>query len=174
VTDGRDSLPRRGGAGREGGRAYPVRPFVGVGAVVVQEGQVLLVRRGHEPLQGAWSLPGGVVEAGETLQAALVREILEETGLEVQVGPIVDVLDRITRDAEGRVEYHYVLIDYLCHVAGGSLRAGSDAAAAQFVDPAELDAYDVSGTTRAVIMRAVRGLSQGPGTRAQGSGLGQE
>ena len=167
MTNGRDGLPRRSGAGREGGRAYPERPFVGVGAVIVQDGQVLLVRRGHAPLQGAWSLPGGVVEAGETLEAALVREILEETGLEVQVGPIVEVLDRITRDVDGRVEYHFVLIDYLCHVAGGSLRAGSDAAAAQFVDPADLGAYDVSDTTRAVIERAVGGLSQGPGARPQ-------
>jgi 8-oxo-dGTP diphosphatase len=155
VTDGRDSLPRPGGAGRDGGRAYPDRPFVGVGAVVVQEGQVLLVRRGHEPLRGAWSLPGGVVEAGETLQAALVREILEETGLEVQVGPIVEVLDRITRDADGRVEYHFVLIDYLCHVVGGTLRAGSDAAAAEFADAEALEGYDLSEPTRAVIERAL-------------------
>ena len=155
MTDGRDSLPRRRGGGRERGRAYPDRPFVGVGAVVVRDGQVLLVRRRHEPLRGAWSLPGGVVEAGETLQAALVREILEETGLEVRVGPIVEVLDRITRDVDGRVEYHFVLIDYLCQVVGGSLRAGSDAAAAQFVAAADLDAYEVSEATRAVITRAL-------------------
>jgi len=101
-------------------RKYPDRPFVGVGAVIVREGKVLLVRRKHEPLAGQWSLPGGAVEVGETLEACLVREMLEETGLEVSVGPVIEVLDRITRDDEGRVMYHFVLVDYLCWPTGGT------------------------------------------------------
>ena len=91
----------------------PSGPIVGVGAVILDGDRVLLVKRGHEPLKGEWSLPGGAVEIGETLDAAVAREVLEETGLDVDVGPVVEVLDRIQRDADGRVEYHYVIVDYL-------------------------------------------------------------
>ena len=100
-------------------RSFPARPIVGVGAVVVDDGRVLLVKRAQAPLKGEWSLPGGAVEVGETLSAAVQREVLEETGLVVSVGPIVEVLDRIHTDGDGRVEYHYVLIDYACTVVGG-------------------------------------------------------
>jgi mutator protein MutT len=103
-------------------RQYPDRPFVGVGAVIVSDGKVLLVKRGREPLAGQWSLPGGAVEVGETLEECLVRELREETGLDVEVGPVIEVFDRITRDDEGRVEYHFVLVDYLCWPIGGELR----------------------------------------------------
>ena len=95
-------------------RQYPGQPIVGVGAVIVQDGKVVLVKRRFEPLAGQWSLPGGRLELGETLEAGLAREMLEETGLEVQVGPVVDVFDRILLDPERKVRYHYVLIDYLC------------------------------------------------------------
>src|SRR5512140_3693988 len=106
--------------------------MVGVGAVIVDDGgRVLLVQRGQPPLLGEWSLPGGAVEVGETLAAAIQREVFEETGLVVAVGPIVEVLDRMHADVDGRVEYHYVLVDYLCSVAGGQLRADSDAADAR-------------------------------------------
>jgi mutator protein MutT len=136
-------------------REYPVRPIVGVGAVVVDGGRVLLVRRANEPLKGEWSLPGGAVDAGESLRAAVVREVREETGLDVEAGPVVEVLDRIQRDPDGRVRFHYVLIDFVCRVAGGALCCGTDAADAAWVDPAALDAYRVADSARSVIRKAI-------------------
>jgi len=135
-------------------RRYPDRPVVSVGAVVLDGQRVVLVKRGQEPLKGRWSLPGGVVEAGEELHAAVVREVREETGLTVQVGDVVEVLDRITRDADGRIEFHYVIIDYVCGVAGGSLACASDADDARWVDRAELADYDLTTTVAEVIARA--------------------
>jgi 8-oxo-dGTP diphosphatase len=136
------------------GRAYPVRPVVSVGAVAIDGDRVLLVKRGHEPLKGAWSLPGGVVELGETLEAALVREVREETCVEVEVGPVVEVLDRISRDPTGRVEYHYVIVDYLCRPIGGTLVCGSDADDARWVSRGDLAGYEMTSKTTAVIARA--------------------
>ena len=95
-------------------RAYPDRPFVGVGAVIVHQGRVVLIKRRFEPLAGQWSLPGGAVDVGETLVECVAREMLEETGLVVEVGPVVEVFDRIIHDGDGRVQFHYVLVDYLC------------------------------------------------------------
>ena len=135
-------------------RRYPDRPVVSVGAVVIDGQRVLLVKRGQEPLKGRWSLPGGVVEAGEELHAAVVREVREETGVNVQVGGVVEVLDRITRDADGRIEFHYVIVDYLCQAAGGSLACASDADDAQWVDRAELTGYDLTTKVAEVIVRA--------------------
>ena len=135
-------------------RRYPEQPIVSVGAVVIQGECVLLVKRGQEPLKGRWSLPGGVVEAGEELQTALAREVREETGLEVQVGPVVDVLDRITRDDAGRVEFHYVIIDYVCHPSGGSLACASDADDARWVAHVDLGSYDLTTKVSEVIGRA--------------------
>jgi len=132
-----------------------VRPFVGVGAVIVDAGKVLLVTRQHEPLKGQWSLPGGAVEVGETLEACLVREIEEETGLRVRVGPVVEVLDRITRDSAGEVQYHFVLVDYLCWPVDGALRAGSDVDDVVFADPDNLDPYALTPAALAVIARAL-------------------
>jgi mutator protein MutT len=136
-------------------RKYPDRPIVGVGAVVLDAGRVLLVRRAQEPLKGEWSLPGGAVEVGEALENAVVRELREETGLDVEVGAVVEVLDRIRRDPDGRVEYHYVIIDYACTVRRGRLAAGSDAAAAHWADVADLERLGVSEKAIAVIRRAV-------------------
>ena len=137
------------------GREYPDRPLVGVGGVVLDGEKVLLVRRGQEPLRGEWSLPGGLVEVGESLTQALRREIAEETGLSIHVGGIVKVLDRITRDKHGRVRFHYVLVDFLCRVEGGQLRAATDASEARWVPRHELAQYALRPATLRVIEKAV-------------------
>ena len=136
-------------------RRYPSRPFVGVGAVVVDDGHVLLIRRGQPPLAGEWSLPGGAVEVGETLASALQRELFEETGLVVEVGHLLDVFDRIHLDADGRVEYHYVLADYRCTVIGGTLHPQTDVSDARWALPSELDAFRLTAQTRAAIDKAL-------------------
>ena len=136
-------------------RQYPERPIVGVGAVVVDAGKVVLIRRRYEPLAGQWSLPGGTLELGESLERGAAREVLEETGLEVEVGPIVEVFDRIMLDEERRVRYHFVLVDYLCRPVGGALQAGSDVDAAVLVDPASLGAYDLTEKATAVIAKGL-------------------
>jgi mutator protein MutT len=131
-------------------------PAVGVGAVLVHEGRVLLIRRGKEPLRGRWVVPGGTVEAGETLQEALVREIREETGIVVRPREVVLVFDRIERDGGGAVRYHYVIIDYLCDYVSGTPRAGSDAEAVAFVAPDELAAYSLPEKALNVVLEAFR------------------
>ncbi len=143
-------------------RPYPDRPVVGVGAVVLDADRVLLVKRGHAPLKGQWSLPGGGVETGETLEQAIAREVLEETGLTIEVGPIVEVLDRISRDADGRVEHHFVLIDFVCRAVGGLLRSASDADDAMWAPVSDLARYEVAPVTVTVIQKAVsRGFASG-------------
>ncbi|HET6841324.1 MAG TPA: NUDIX hydrolase [Candidatus Angelobacter sp.] len=134
-------------------REYPDRPIVGVGAVIIHNGQVLLVRRAKPPLQGRWSLPGGVVELGETLRAAVEREILEETSLQVKAIEVVAVLDRILPGDNARIQYHYVLIDFLCHCEGGELRAASDVSEAQWAHPAELHKYELEQIALDVIAK---------------------
>ena len=147
-------------------RRYPDRPFVGVGAVIVQDGKVLLVKRKYEPLAGQWSLPGGAVDVGETLEACLVREMLEETGLAVRVGPVIEVIDRITHDTEGRVMYHFVLVDYLCWPTGGTLCASSDVAEVCFADPNDLRRYELTTKATAVVERALELDRQHQGLRS--------
>jgi mutator protein MutT len=143
-------------------REYPERPIVGIGAVVVDDGKVLLVRRRFEPLAGHWSLPGGAVELGEMLETCVVREIREETGLDVEVGPVIEVFDRITYDEARRIQYHYVLVDYLCWMVGGELRPGSDADDAVFVDPSDLARFELTTKAAAVIQRALQLAREAP------------
>ena len=128
---------------------------MGVGAVILDAGKVVLVRRRYEPLAGEWSLPGGALELGETLESGAAREIREETGLDVAVGPIIEVFDRIMLDEERRVRYHFVLIDYLCRPVGGELQAGSDVDAAILVAPAALGPYQLTAKASAVVTRAL-------------------
>lgn len=132
-------------------REYPEFPIVGVGAVVLLEDRVLLVRRGHAPLEGEWSLPGGVLELGESLEAGLRREIFEETALVVEPLSVLEVFDHISRDADGRIRFHYVIVDYLCGVAGGSLACATDVVEARWASRDELDL--VEPFTREVIAK---------------------
>ena len=137
-------------------RKYPDQPIIGVGGIVFREDQVLLVKRGKEPNLGRWSIPGGAVQTGETLKEAVIRELREETHLEVEVLVVTKVLDRIFRDPDGRVAYHYVLVDFLCHPKKGELRPDSDAADARFVPLQELSSYSLPPHTLEVIHRADR------------------
>lgn len=123
--------------------------------MIVNGTRVVLIRRRFEPLAGEWSLPGGVVEAGETLDSCVAREMREETGLDVAIGPVIEVFDRITRDDEGRVRYHYVLVDFLCWPSGGTLQAGSDVDTAVWADASDLSKYHLTEKATAVIARAL-------------------
>jgi ADP-ribose pyrophosphatase YjhB (NUDIX family)/ketosteroid isomerase-like protein len=136
-------------------RRYPERPVVGIGGAIVEAGRVVLIKRRYEPLAGQWSLPGGTLELGETLDAAVRREMLEETGLEVDVGPVVDVFDRILLDPDERVRYHFVLIDYLCRPVGGTLTAGSDVSDAVFAERAALASYGLTSKALGIATRAL-------------------
>ena len=122
----------------------------------------MLIRRRYEPLAGQWSLPGGVVEVGETLEGSVAREMAEETGLEVEIGPVIEVFDRITRDPDGRIRYHFVLVDYLCWPVAGTLCAGSDVDEAVLVAPEDLGRYGLTAKATAVIERALQ-LARGLG-----------
>ena len=124
---------------------------MGVGAVVLDGRKVLLIRRGADPLKGQWSLPGGGLETGERLEDGLRREVREEVGLEINILGLAGVYDRIMPDAAGKAQFHYVLIDYVCSVAGGALRAGGDAAEVRWVEEGELDVLEITALTLPVI-----------------------
>lgn len=137
-------------------RRFPAHPVVSVGAVVVDGNRVLLARRGNEPLKGRWSLPGGVVEIGETLEDALAREVREETGLVVTVGPVLEVLDRIHTAADGRVEFHYVIVDYLCRATNPEdARAASDVDDVRWAQANQLEEFELTDKVREVIRKAL-------------------
>lgn len=125
-----------------------------MGALILRRNRILLVERGREPLKGFWSLPGGVLETGETLESAVVREVFEETGLKVKPLSIVEVFERIIRDENGEAEYHYVLIDYLCRVTGGDVCAGDDVSRAEWVARRDLGGYRLTEGTLDVIEKA--------------------
>jgi 8-oxo-dGTP diphosphatase len=143
-------------------REYPESPLVGVGAVIVdhhgEDSRVLLIRRGTPPLLGEWSLPGGVLECGETLRDAVAREAREETGFVVETGEMLGIYERLIRDDDGRVRYHYVLLDFLCHRISGDLKAGSDAADVRWFTRHDLPALNLAYDASDVVLK---GLARG-------------
>ena len=141
-------------------REYPESPLVGVGAIIIERGRVVLVKRGHPPLAGEWSIPGGALEVGETLREAVVREVLEETGMVVEPGDLLGVYDRLSRDKKGRTLYHYVLIDFLCHRLHGEPRAAGDAAAARWFTKHEIEKLSLHPQTQEVIRKGFARLAQ--------------
>jgi 8-oxo-dGTP diphosphatase len=138
-------------------RDYPPSPIVGVGAVIQDAGRVLLVRRGKEPARGIWTFPGGAVELGEPVEVAVRREVLEETGLEIEVERVLVVVDRIDRDQEGLVRYHYVIVDYLARPVGGSLQAGDDVDGALWAGLADLDRLEITEPAREIARNLLSG-----------------
>lgn len=140
-------------------RQYPRQPIVGVGGVVISGDRVLLIRRGKEPLKGEWSIPGGMVELGETLTAGVRREIKEETGLEVEPLEVIAMFDRIQRNGS-RVQYHYVIIDYVCRRKGGRLSPATDVVDARWVKRSDLSHYQLSPKAAEVIAAAFRSLKK--------------
>jgi len=141
-------------------REFPEHPLVGVGAIIIEGDRVLLVKRAHPPLQAQWSIPGGVLEVGELVREAALREAREETGLIVEPGELLGVYDRILRNEEQRVQYHYVLVDFLCRPAGGELRAASDAEEVHWFTRDELPALKLADDTQDVIRKGFEKLGR--------------
>jgi 8-oxo-dGTP diphosphatase len=136
-------------------RRYPKHPLLGVGALIFRRDSILLVERGREPLKGYWSLPGGLVETGELLEDAIAREVREETALRVKALGVFEIFERIMRDASGRAEYHYVLVDYLCKlVSKGEPSAGDDVSAVRWVKRRAMADFELTEGTREVIEKA--------------------
>ena len=142
-------------------REYPDRPVVGVGGVIIEKGRALLIRRGSEPLRGEWSIPGGTLELGESLQQGVARELREETGLEVRILELIEVFDRIfpgnsaaSAGEKQRPRYHYVILDYLCERMAGEPRAGSDVTAVEFATEDDLHKYHLTETATRVLKKA--------------------
>jgi len=136
-------------------RDYPEHPIIGVGAVIVEGGRVLLVRRDTEPLRGEWSVPGGMLELGEKLRDGVRREALEETGVRVEPGEVLDVFDSIFTDGLGKTQYHYVLIDYLCRVISGEAQAGSDVSDVRWVSLEALPAMGLRDPVEQVVRKGL-------------------
>ena len=139
-------------------REYPETPLIGVGAIIVENGRVLLAKRGHPPLAGEWSIPGGVLEVGELLREAAIREAKEETGLTVEAGEILGVFDRLIRTGD-RVQYHYVLIDFLCRRVDGEVKPGSDADEVRWFSAEELPSLNLAADTAEVIRKGLASLA---------------
>lgn len=149
-------------------REYPSQPIVGVGGVVISNGRALLIKRGNPPLEGQWSIPGGLLEIGETLMEAVKRELREETGLEVRPHDLIEVFERIELDGSGTARYHYVVLDYFCETTGGEARAGSDVTHVAWARPEELAQYSLSSTATRVILKAFQ--MAGASERSAGQG----
>ena len=135
-------------------REYPERPIVGVGGVVIRDGLTLLIRRGSPPLEGEWSIPGGMLELGETILEGVQRELLEETAIEVRVLDLIEVFERVTRDEAGMLKYHFVILDYLCEAVRGEAQAGSDVTDVAWARESQLSEYSLTPTATRVIQKA--------------------
>ena len=129
-------------------RLYPDQPVVGIGAVIIKEGEIALIKRGNEPSKGKWTIPGGLVELGENLKAAVIRETKEEVCLDVENPQLIDVVDNIDLDEHGKVKYHYIIIDYLVHVKSGNIQAASDAEELRWVPFVEVESYKLTASFR--------------------------
>ena len=129
-------------------RLYPNRPIVGVGAIIVHEGKILLEKRKSAPGKGKWSVPGGLVELGESIEQAVIREVKEETGLEVEEPRLIDVVDDVSLDEKGAVKYHFVIVDYVINVMRGVPKAASDADELKWVPFGEVEEYDLTKSFR--------------------------
>jgi ADP-ribose pyrophosphatase YjhB (NUDIX family) len=148
-------------------REFPEVPLVGVGAIIIEDARVVLVKRLHPPMQAEWSIPGGVLEIGEPLRDAAIREAREETGLTIEPGELLGVYDRILRNPEQRVQYHYVLIDFLCRRVAGELRAASDAAEVRWFSGEELPALKLRQDTLQVISKGFASLRDAVRSQAE-------
>lgn len=153
AANGAKDLPRKPQADD---RRYPRHPLVGVGALIFRRDRILMAQRGKEPLKGWWSLPGGALETGESLADGVRREVREETGLEIRPLGVLEIFERIMRDAHGVPEYHYVLIDYICRITGGELCAGDDVCAVEWVRRRDLPQLQITEGTLTVIEKGFR------------------
>jgi 8-oxo-dGTP diphosphatase len=144
-------------------REYPDQPVAGIGAVIMHGGKILLVKRGSEPGKGKWSIPGGIIELGETAKEATVREVKEETGLDVEVRSLIDVVDNMETDNKGRLRYHFIILDYLADLKKGSLKAGSDIIEARWVPLAQVERFDLTKTFREFFERNRQTLQRASG-----------
>jgi len=129
-------------------RLYPDQPIVGIGVIIVHEEKLVLIKRSNEPARGKWTIPGGLVDLGEPMENAVIREAIEETCLEVDNPRLIDVVGHVEHDPDGKVKYHYVIIDYLVHIRGGTISAASDAAELRWVPFDEVEGYDLTASFR--------------------------
>ncbi|MEM2995126.1 MAG: NUDIX hydrolase [Candidatus Bathyarchaeia archaeon] len=141
-------------------RLYPKQPVVGVGAVIIRKGEILLEKRKSEPGRGKWSIPGGLVELGENVVQTVIREVKEETGLDVEKPELIDVVDNIIRDENGEIKYHFVIIDYFVRVKGGEAKAQSDAEELRWVPLGEVEKYDLTKTFKVFLQRNKQKLEE--------------
>ncbi|MGD8505332.1 MAG: NUDIX hydrolase [Candidatus Bathyarchaeota archaeon] len=141
-------------------REYPTRPIVGVGALLIKNGKLLLVRRGAKPGQGKWSIPGGLVELGERTRDAVIREVKEECGLDVELERLMDVFDNITRDEKGRIQYQFVVVNFMAKIKGGILKSADDVLEARWVSLNEVEKYNLTNSFRAFYQKHYEGLKQ--------------
>jgi len=135
-------------------REYPERPIVAVGGVVIHEGHALLIRRGQPPLEGRWSIPGGLLEVGETIAAAIERELKEEAGIRARPLGLIEIYEKVLRDAENRPQYHFVILDYLCEFVEGAVQAGGDVTEAAWISEADLEKLQLTAAALRVVKKA--------------------